>query len=165
MLRSVVALGWPRTTFWRVNTERLEVVSLQDIVVYTPMYVRLFGHAAGGRAAERLTGPWHASGPHHNPAEYKAKRRSHGDPAIVRVVGIDDWAWKKGTNYGTVIADLASAMMHDKIGTACSDPRRPSSAVTLHSIAVPIRQRAPDGSRAAGPCRPPGCGLSPPSYA
>jgi transposase len=26
--------------------------------------------------------------------------------APVRVAGIDDWAWKKGTAYGTVIVDL-----------------------------------------------------------
>lgn len=27
-------------------------------------------------------------------------------PTEVRVVGIDDWCWKKGTTYGTIIVDL-----------------------------------------------------------
>ena len=36
----------------------------------------------------------------------KKSARAHGDLASVRVAGIDDWAWKKGMNYGTVIVDL-----------------------------------------------------------
>ena len=28
------------------------------------------------------------------------------DGAVVRVAGIDEWAWRKGTNFGTVIVDL-----------------------------------------------------------
>jgi len=32
--------------------------------------------------------------------------RAHGGLASVRVAGIDDWAWKKGMNCGTVIVDL-----------------------------------------------------------
>ena len=27
-------------------------------------------------------------------------------PAVVRVVGVDGWAWRKGTTFGTVIVDL-----------------------------------------------------------
>jgi hypothetical protein len=27
-------------------------------------------------------------------------------PAEVRIVSIDDWCWKKGTTYGTIIVDL-----------------------------------------------------------
>src|ERR1035437_5040426 len=36
----------------------------------------------------------------------KKSARTHGGLASVRVAGIDDWAWKKGMNYGTVIVDL-----------------------------------------------------------
>jgi transposase len=35
-------------------------------------------------------------------------KRVDGDPAAVplRVVGVDDWAWKKGQTYGTILVDL-----------------------------------------------------------
>jgi transposase len=31
---------------------------------------------------------------------------SSSDNGAVHVVGIDDWAWRKGANYGTIIVDL-----------------------------------------------------------
>jgi len=27
-------------------------------------------------------------------------------PASVRILGVDDWAWKKGQTYGTILVDL-----------------------------------------------------------
>ena len=33
-----------------------------------------------------------------------ARVRSAND--AVRVAGVDDWAWRKGANYGTIIVDL-----------------------------------------------------------
>jgi len=33
---------------------------------------------------------------------------SYAPPASVAVVGIDDWAWKKGATYGTILVDLQS---------------------------------------------------------
>ncbi|SDR59198.1 Transposase [Rhizobiales bacterium GAS113] len=38
--------------------------------------------------------------------DVKRSARTHADPALVRVAGIDDWAWRKGMTYGTVIVDL-----------------------------------------------------------
>jgi len=32
--------------------------------------------------------------------------RGLGDIFVVRVAGIDEWAWRKGMNYGTIIVDL-----------------------------------------------------------
>lgn len=43
----------------------------------------------------------------------KKSARAHGGLASVRVAGIDDWAWKKGMNYGTVIVDLERRQVVD----------------------------------------------------
>jgi transposase len=41
-------------------------------------------------------------------------RRRSIDPALTpRVVGIDDWAWKKGHRYGTIICDLEQRRIAD----------------------------------------------------
>ena len=32
--------------------------------------------------------------------------RHRADDVAVRVVGIDDWSWRKGTTYGTIMVDL-----------------------------------------------------------
>jgi hypothetical protein len=33
------------------------------------------------------------------------------ETASVRVVGIDDWSWRQGTTYGTILVDLESRTM------------------------------------------------------
>ncbi|PPD09955.1 MAG: hypothetical protein CTY36_01910 [Methylocystis sp.] len=38
--------------------------------------------------------------------EVKRSAQTAANAALVRVAGIDDWAWKKGMNYGTGIVDL-----------------------------------------------------------
>jgi transposase len=35
------------------------------------------------------------------------------DPAVIRVAGVDDWAWRKGTTYGTIIVDLERQQVVD----------------------------------------------------
>jgi transposase len=69
--------------------------------------VHLLGHTAGGRPAERLLRRlgFPASDDtivHH----LKRRARAAVDTAPLRVVGIDDWAWRKGQTYGTVMVDL-----------------------------------------------------------
>jgi transposase len=34
------------------------------------------------------------------------RTRSYTPPSSVRILGIDDWAWKKGQTYGTILVDL-----------------------------------------------------------
>ncbi|SDR63642.1 Transposase [Rhizobiales bacterium GAS113] len=69
--------------------------------------VRLFGHGAGGRPAERLMARLGMPVGHTTILrDVKRSARTHADPALVRVAGIDDWAWRKGMTYGTVIVDL-----------------------------------------------------------
>jgi hypothetical protein len=48
----------------------------------------------------------YASQGHQGPAECKEKRYSPDQWAVVRIVGVDEWAWRKGTTFGTIIVDL-----------------------------------------------------------
>ena len=36
----------------------------------------------------------------------KRRAKERRTQANVRVVGVDDWAWRKGSTYGTIIVDL-----------------------------------------------------------
>ena len=68
---------------------------------------RLFGHAAGGRPAERLMASLGL--PQSDDTILRSLKRHVGardEAAAVRVVGIDDWAWQKGRRYGTIMVDL-----------------------------------------------------------
>lgn len=68
--------------------------------------VRALGHAAGGRPSERLLAhlviPASASTVVRQLKRHAAARA----PARPRVVAIDDWSWRSGTRYGTIIVDL-----------------------------------------------------------
>jgi len=69
--------------------------------------VRLFGHGVGGHPSERLM--IRLGMPVSDTTilrDLKRSARSHANPVHVRVVGIDDWAWRKGMTYGMVIVDL-----------------------------------------------------------
>ena len=59
------------------------------------------GGRAGARLAERLAMP--ASG---DTLLRLVRRTEPEEPAVVRAVGIDDWAWRKGHHYGTIVVDL-----------------------------------------------------------
>jgi transposase len=36
----------------------------------------------------------------------RMRTRSYTPPSSVRILGIDDWSWKKGVTYGTILVDL-----------------------------------------------------------
>ena len=76
--------------------------------------VRLLGHTAGGKPAERLLRRlgFPASD---DTVVHHLKRRARGatDAAQLRVIGIDDWAWCKGQTYGTVMVDLERRRVAD----------------------------------------------------
>jgi hypothetical protein len=65
----------------------------------------------------------------------KRQTANRGDPTPVRVVGIDDWSWLKGTTYGTIMVDLERREVLDVLadrsadGTAAWLARRPGVEV------------------------------------
>jgi transposase len=69
--------------------------------------VRLLGHATGGKPAERLLA-WPGMPVSDDMVLRHLKRQVAAalPPSPVRVAGIDDWGWVKGTTYGTLIVDL-----------------------------------------------------------
>jgi len=69
--------------------------------------VRMLGHSAGGRPSERLMR--RLGMPVSDTtilASLKEQASARSDTIAVHVAGIDDWAWRKGSNYGTIIVDL-----------------------------------------------------------
>jgi transposase len=69
--------------------------------------VHLFGHGVGGRPGERLLkriGMPISDDTILRSVKRRAKERRA--ETSVRVVGLDDWAWRKGSTYGTIVVDL-----------------------------------------------------------
>jgi transposase len=67
----------------------------------------LLGHGVGGRPGERLIkriGMPTSDDTILRCLKRRVKARSSKETA--RVVGVDDWAWRKGSTYGTIIVDL-----------------------------------------------------------
>jgi transposase len=116
--------------------------------------VRLFGHTAGGRPSERLLN--RLGMPVGHTTILRHLKRSvgvQGGQTTVRVAGIDDWAWKKGMTYGTVIVDLERRRVVDLL----ADRSAASTAewLTRHpEVEVVSRDRAglyADGARQGAP--------------
>jgi len=71
--------------------------------------VCLIGHAAGGHPGERLIDRF--AMPASDDTILRQTERKQGAEDLpaqssLRVVGIDDWAWRKGQSYGTILVDL-----------------------------------------------------------
>ena len=75
--------------------------------------VRQLGHTAGGRPGERLMAQ--LSLPVNNDTILRQLKRHAAARALaaVRVLGIDDWSWRKGVSYGTVMVDLERRQVVD----------------------------------------------------
>ena len=84
--------------------------------------VRLFAHASGGRPGERLMArlamPASDTTILRHLKCHAAARRA---PAPVRVAGIDDWSWRKGWTYGTIIVDLEQRQIVDLLADRSAD--------------------------------------------
>ena len=114
--------------------------------------VRLFGHAAGGRPSERLLARLGMPVGHTTILRH-VKRGARGGTATLRVAGIDDWAWKKGMTYGTMIVDLERRQVVDVLADRSAD----STAEWLRGhpeVEIVSRDRAglyADGARQGAP--------------
>ena len=76
--------------------------------------VRLLGHSAGGRPSERLMR--RLGMPVSDTTILRSLKehvRARSDNGAVHVAGIDDWAWRKGANYGTIIVNLERRQVVD----------------------------------------------------
>ena len=92
------------------------------------------GHAAGGLPGERLLRKVGVACSadtilRHLKRRAAAKRARHP----VRVVGIDDWAARKGHNYGTIIVDLERREVVDVLQSDRLDPRLAGSGIIRRS--------------------------------
>ena len=69
--------------------------------------IRLFGHSAGGRPSERLMV---RLGMRVSDTtilrRVKQHARTRPNRAVIRVAAVDEWAWRKGTKFGTIVVDL-----------------------------------------------------------
>ena len=68
--------------------------------------VRLVGHAAGGRPAERLLRRLGMPQGDDRILRHLKRHAAAVPRGLIRVAGIDDWNWRRGTRYGTVVVDL-----------------------------------------------------------
>jgi len=87
----------------RQRTERLEEV------------IQIVGHSLGGRPAERLLARLGMPVSDDTILRQLKSRAAMGKRSSkqLRVIGIDDWAWRKGQNYGTVLVDLEGRRVAD----------------------------------------------------
>ncbi|SDR63580.1 Transposase [Rhizobiales bacterium GAS113] len=80
--------------------------------------VRLFGHAAGGRVSERLL--TRLGMPVSDNAilrQLKSHVRKQRKTEPLRAIAIDDWSWRKGFRYGTIVVDLERRTVADVLKT------------------------------------------------
>ena len=69
------------------------------------------------------------------------RRQSKSAPAAPRVLGIDEWAWKKGHRYGTILCDLERGKVIDLLPTR--DTATVAAWLSQHpTIEVVSRDRA-----------------------
>ena len=122
--------------------------------------VRLFAHATGGLPSERLLA--RLSMPVSDSAilrQLKQHVRERGDPAPLRTVAIDDWSWRKGFTYGTIVVDLERRTVADVLESRSAKEtadwlmRRPGIELVSRDrcglYAQGIRQGAPQARQVA----------------
>ena len=108
--------------------------------------VQLFGHGVGGRPGERLLkriGMPASDDTIVRCLKRQAKANSSG--RSVRVAGVDDWAWRKGSTYGTIIVDLERREVIDLLRIVRLVRLRPGSSGILksRSLAAIAADRSP----------------------
>jgi transposase len=77
--------------------------------------LQLLGHTAGGRPGEMLAARLAIPASDNTILRQLKRRAATRAKAPVRVAGIDDWSWRKGWKYGTIIVDLERREVVDVI--------------------------------------------------
>jgi transposase len=85
----------------RQRTERMESI------------VQVVGRSLGGRPAERLMRRLGMAVSNDTALRHLKRGAQIACDKRLRVVGIDDWAWKKGQHYGTILVDLERRTVAD----------------------------------------------------
>ena len=100
----------------RIFTERLSKVCAPyaQQTKRTGEIIAAVGRALGGRPAQRLMRrlgmPVSADT---LIRQVKRAARLHALPQVIRVLGVDDWAWCKGQTFGTILVDLERSKVVD----------------------------------------------------
>ena len=118
--------------------------------------VRLLGHSAGGRPSERLMRrlgmPISDTTILAGLRKHARARSENSAVAAVHVAGVDDWAWRKGSNYGTIIVDLERREVVDVLAdrsaatTACWFRDHPNVEVVSRDRAGLYAEAAREGA-------------------
>ena len=85
----------------RQRTERMESI------------VHVVGRSLGGRPAERLMRRLGMGVSNDTTLRHLKRGAQIAYDKKLRVVGVDDWAWKKGQHYGTILVDLERRTVAD----------------------------------------------------
>jgi len=106
--------GCPRKTFAAGLTELLAVRARRTARLKEQHLATAY--LLGGEAGRQLLKQWGM--PTSGDTLIRDIRQSgETPPATVRVVGVDDWALKKGQRYGTIVVDLESRQPIDLLGS------------------------------------------------
>ena len=92
------------TDFYSRRTCRADVVT------------HVIGHALGGRPGERLSGRLGLS-ISDDTILRRVKQRARPAVTGMQIVGIDEWAKRKGRTYGTIVVDLQRRTVVDVLDT------------------------------------------------
>lgn len=86
----------------------------------------MVGYTLGGRPGERLIARL-GMPVSDDTLLRRVKQRAKGHPASghIPVVGVDDWAWPKGSKYGTILIDLQRREVADLL------PERSANSFTV----------------------------------
>jgi len=121
-----------RSGRWKCRNEQCSRKTFPETLVIAPPaarktrrvgeLVRLFGHSAGGRVSERLLA--RRGMPVSDSAvlrQLKSHFRKHRKAEPLRAIAIDDWSWRKGFRYGTIVIDLERRTVAEVLKTRSAE--------------------------------------------